>query len=62
PRLLTRQYLEEHLSTWQQDISSNIIQVHISNLRRKLGDKIIQTVHGQGYRLMELNNKNQHLF
>lgn len=56
-RLLTRQYLEEHLSTWQRDISSNIIQVHMSNLRRKLGDKVIQTVRGQGYRLIELNHK-----
>lgn len=59
PRLLTRQYLEEHLSTWQREISSNIIQVHMSNLRRKLGEKIIQTVYGQGYRLTELNNKNE---
>ncbi|EDI4472439.1 two-component system response regulator [Salmonella enterica] len=57
PRLLTRQYLEEHLSTWQRDISSNIIQVHMSNLRRKLGDKVIQNVRGQGYRLIELNHK-----
>ncbi|EBP8534988.1 response regulator transcription factor [Salmonella enterica] len=52
-RLLTRQYLEDHLSTWQRDINSNIIEVHISNLRRKLGGNIIQTVRGQGYRLRE---------
>ncbi|EDQ9691032.1 hypothetical protein YL67_004532 [Salmonella enterica subsp. enterica] len=36
PRLLPRQYLEEHLSTWQRDINSNIIQVHMSNLRRNM--------------------------
>lgn len=57
PRLLTRQYLEEHLSTWQREISSNIIEVHMSNLRRKLGEKIIQTVYGQGYRLIDLEHK-----
>lgn len=52
-RLLTRRYLEDQLSTWQRDVNSNIIEVHISNLRRKLGGNIIQTVRGQGYRLRE---------
>ena len=50
-RLLTRQYLENYICTWQKDIKSNVIEVHISNLRRKLGRNFIETVHGQGYRL-----------
>jgi len=29
------------------------VDVHITNLRRKLGPKLIQTVHGLGYRLVE---------
>lgn len=50
-RLLSRQYLEDYICTWQKDIKSNVIEVHISNLRRKLGRNFIETVHGQGYRL-----------
>jgi DNA-binding response OmpR family regulator len=29
------------------------VDVHITNLRRKTGAKLIQTVHGLGYRLVE---------
>ncbi|WP_239043195.1 winged helix-turn-helix domain-containing protein [Citrobacter freundii] len=54
PRLLTRRYLEDQLCSWSKDINSNIIEVHISNLRRKLGRDFIETVHGQGYRLKTL--------
>ena len=51
PRILTRRYLEDNLCTWEREISSNTMEVHISNLRRKLGHYIIETVHGTGYRL-----------
>lgn len=49
PRVLTRRYLEDQLCTWHRDICSNLIEVHVSNLRRKLDRDIIQTVRGQGY-------------
>lgn len=51
PRLLSRAYLEAHLSTWTREISSNLAEVYISHLRSKLGKFSIETVHGQGYRL-----------
>jgi len=32
---------------------SNIIEVHIANLRRKLGREVIETVRGLGYRIAQ---------
>ncbi|SIR59260.1 response regulator transcription factor [Bosea sp. TND4EK4] len=43
--------LEERLYGWQEDIESNAIEVHIHNLRQKIGREQIETVRGLGYRL-----------
>jgi two-component system response regulator QseB len=48
-RVQTRTQLEESLYSWSSDIESNAIEVHVHNLRRKLGRELIRTVHGQGY-------------
>ena len=45
----SRQQLQESLYDWDSEIESNAIEVHIHNLRRKLGRELIRTVHGQGY-------------
>jgi DNA-binding response OmpR family regulator len=45
----SRSRLEESLYGWQQEIESNAIEVHISNLRRKLGARLIRTVRNIGY-------------
>jgi DNA-binding response OmpR family regulator len=45
----TRTQLQESLYNWESDIESNAIEVHVHNLRRKLGKELIRTVHGQGY-------------
>jgi DNA-binding response OmpR family regulator len=45
----SRQQLQESLYDWDSDIESNAIEVHVHNLRRKLGRELIRTVHGQGY-------------
>ena len=37
---------------WEDDVESNALEVHIHNLRRKLGKDRIQTVRGVGYRLV----------
>jgi DNA-binding response OmpR family regulator len=47
----SRPELEERLYGWQEDIESNAIEVHIHNLRQKLGRDLIETVRGLGYRL-----------
>jgi two-component system OmpR family response regulator/two-component system response regulator QseB len=48
-RVLSRDQLEQHLYSWGQEVESNTIEVHIHNLRRKLGDGLIKTVRGVGY-------------
>lgn len=48
-RVLTRRVLEEQLLTLGSDNDSNVLDVHISNLRRKLGEGYIRTVRGVGY-------------
>lgn len=45
--------LEERLYGWQEDVESNAIEVHIHNLRQKLGRELIETVRGLGYRLRQ---------
>lgn len=46
---LSRARLEEALYGWHQEIESNAIEVHISNLRKKLGHNLIKTIRGVGY-------------
>ncbi|MDU1058860.1 MAG: quorum sensing response regulator transcription factor QseB [Leclercia adecarboxylata] len=50
-RVLPRKLIEEKLYTWDDDVSSNAIEVHVHHLRRKLGSDFIRTVHGIGYTL-----------
>ena len=47
----SRASLEDKLYGWQQDIESNAIEVHIHNLRKKLGNDFILTRRGIGYYL-----------
>lgn len=46
-----RETLQQDLYSWQDDTGSNTLEVHIHNLRRKLGKDRIKTVRGVGYRL-----------
>lgn len=50
-RVLTRTIIEEKLYTWDDEVSSNALEVHIHHLRQKLGKQFIRTVHGVGYAL-----------
>jgi two-component system, OmpR family, response regulator QseB len=45
----SRGQLQESAYNWESEIESNTIEVHVHNLRRKLGKDLIRTVHGQGY-------------
>lgn len=45
----SRSRLEESLYGWHEEIESNAIEVHVSNLRKKLGATVIKTVRGIGY-------------
>lgn len=47
----SRASFEDKLYGWQQDIDSNAIEVHIHNLRKKLGNDFILTKRSVGYYL-----------
>ena len=49
--LVTRAEIEEELYGFDDDIASNAIEVHIHNLRRKLGSGFIANHKGRGYRV-----------
>lgn len=48
-RVLTRSQLETSLYGWGRNVESNAVEVHIHNLRLKLGADTIRTVRGVGY-------------
>lgn len=50
-QILSRAQLEEALYGWGEEVESNTIEVHIYNLRKKLGSGFITTVRNQGYGL-----------
>lgn len=47
----SRMEIEERLYGWQEEVESNAVEVHIHNLRAKVGREIIETVRGLGYRV-----------
>lgn len=50
-RVLARPLIQEKLYNWDDEVSSNAVEVHIHHLRRKLGNGFIRTIHGVGYTL-----------
>jgi two-component system OmpR family response regulator len=50
-RVVTREQLEDAVYGSSGTIESNTIAVYIHQLRRKLGEDVIVTVHGFGYRI-----------
>ena len=52
-QVLSREQLLSHVWGYDQDPGSNVVDVYIGYLRRKLGRHCIATVRGMGYRLAE---------
>jgi two-component system, OmpR family, response regulator QseB len=48
-RVVTRRTLEEQVLPGGLNNESNVLDVHISNLRKKIGDGYVRTVRGVGY-------------
>lgn len=48
-RIQSKNNLESKLYEWGEEVSSNTIEVHISNLRKRLPPDFITTVRGVGY-------------
>lgn len=49
--VVSRDQLENQLYGWGEEIASNAIEVHLHNLRRKLGSEKILNVRGVGYKI-----------
>jgi two-component system response regulator QseB len=48
-RVVTRRSLEEQALPGAQANASNSLDVHMANLRRKIGEGVVRTVRGVGY-------------
>ena len=48
-KLVTRTMIYDHLFDEDDDTLSNLVEVHVSNVRKKLGKDFITTRRGQGY-------------
>lgn len=48
-KILSKQRLLEHIYEYDTDPDSNVIEVYVKRLRKKIGDEYIQTRRGQGY-------------
>jgi two-component system response regulator QseB len=47
--VLPRSRIEESIYGWGSDVGSNTLEVHIHNVRKKLGSEWIRTIRGIGY-------------
>jgi heavy metal response regulator len=56
-QVLTRTMIAEHVWNYEFDNATNVIDVHIRNLRRKIDEpfssRLIQTVRGAGYKISD---------
>jgi two-component system copper resistance phosphate regulon response regulator CusR len=52
-QVLTREQLLSNVWGYDYDPGSNIVDVYVGYLRKKIGDDLIKTVRGMGYRLEE---------
>lgn len=49
--VVSKNHLEQNIYGWGEEVDSNAVEVHVSNLRKKLGSEVIATVRGVGYRI-----------
>jgi two-component system copper resistance phosphate regulon response regulator CusR len=51
-QVLSREQLLSHVWGYDFDPGSNVVDVYVRYLRKKLGEDVVQTVRGMGYRLV----------
>jgi two-component system, OmpR family, response regulator QseB len=53
--VISREQLTQSLYNWDDEIDSNTLEVHIHNLRKKLGNSLIRTIRGVGYMIDKID-------
>ena len=53
-KMLSKEMIENKIYSWDDEVSSNAVEVHIHHLRKKLGKDIVRTVNKIGYILEEI--------
>ncbi len=56
-RVISRETIVQILYGWGEEVDSNVVEVHIHNLRKKFGNKLIRTIRGLGYMVSKLHEK-----
>ena len=56
-QVLTREQLMQSLYSWDDEVESNALEVHIHNLRKKLNTDRIRTLRGIGYMLEKVETQ-----
>ncbi len=54
-QVVSRDTLIESLYRWDEDIDSNVLEVHVHNIRKKLNANYIRTIRGIGYMLEKIS-------
>lgn len=49
--ILSKAQLEERIDGWNEEVASNAVEVHIHQIRKKLGSEVIKNLRGVGYTL-----------
>lgn len=55
-RVLSREQLNQTLYSWEDEIDSNALEVHIHNLRKKIGYPLVRTIRGVGYMVEKVDD------
>ena len=48
-KVFSREKLQQAIYSWDDDIASNTVDVHIHNIRKKFYPEVIKTLRGVGY-------------
>lgn len=48
-RVLSKEAIENKIYSWDEEVASNAVEVHVHHLRKKLGKDVIKTINKIGY-------------
>jgi len=48
-KVMSKRKIEDNIYAWGEEIESNSVEVHIHNIRKKIGPDVIKTIRGVGY-------------